>query len=159
MKGTEYRGVTSVDGPIVVLKRTENVFYNETVCVRDRFGEKRIGKIVDISQDAVVVQIFGSTVGLELDDVTFEFLDEPLELRVGEGLLGRVFNGLGEPSDGYPQIISSEKRNVNGNPMNKVSSESMKVVVRLSYILSLFKLQNYLDGKNINNIGFVIFTI
>lgn len=118
MKGTEYRGVTSVDGPIVILKRTENVFYNETVCVRDRFGEKRIGKIVDISQDAVVVQIFGSTIGLDLDDVTFEFLDEPLELRVGEGLLGRVFNGLGEPIDGYPQIISSEKRNVNGNPMN-----------------------------------------
>lgn len=118
MKGTEYRGVTSVDGPIVVLKRTENVFYNETVCVRDRFGEKRIGKIVDISQDAVVVQIFGSTIGLDLDDVTFEFLDEPLELRVGEGLLGRVFNGLGEPIDGYPQIISSVKRNVNGNPMN-----------------------------------------
>ena len=118
MKGTEYRGVTSVDGPIVVLKRTENVFYNETVCVRDRFGEKRIGKIVDISQDAVVVQIFGSTIGLDLDEVTFEFLDQPLELRVGEGLLGRVFNGLGEPIDGYPQIISSEKRNVNGNPMN-----------------------------------------
>ena len=86
--------------------------------MRDRFGEKRIGKIVDISQDAVVVQIFGSTIGLDLDDVTFEFLDEPLELRVGEGLLGRVFNGLGEPIDGYPQIISSEKRNVNGNPMN-----------------------------------------
>lgn len=118
MKGTEYRGVTSVDGPIVVLKRTENVFYNETVCVRDRFGEKRIGKIVDISQEAVVVQIFGSTIGLDLDEVTFEFLDEPLELRVGEGLLGRVFNGLGEPIDGFPQIISSEKRNVNGNPMN-----------------------------------------
>ncbi len=118
MKGTEYRGVTSVDGPIVILKRTENVFYNETVCVRDRFGEKRIGKIVDISQNAVVVQIFGSTIGLDLDEVTFEFLDQPLELRVGEGLLGRVFNGLGEPIDGYPQIISSEKRNVNGNPMN-----------------------------------------
>ena len=118
MKGTEYRGVTSVDGPIVILKRTENVFYNETVCVRDRFGEKRIGKIVDISHDAVVVQIFGSTIGLDLDEVTFEFLDQPLELRVGEGLLGRVFNGLGEPIDGYPQIISSEKRNVNGNPMN-----------------------------------------
>lgn len=118
MKGTEYRGVTSVDGPIVVLKRTENVFYNETVCVRDRSGEKRIGKIVDISQEAVVVQIFGSTIGLDLDEVTFEFLDQPLELRVGEGLLGRVFNGLGEPIDGFPQIISSEKRNVNGNPMN-----------------------------------------
>ena len=118
MKGIEYRGVTSVDGPIVVLKRTENVFYNETVCVRDRLGEKRTGKVVDISEEAVVVQIFGNTTGLDLDEATFEFLDEPLELRVGEGLLGRVFNGLGKPIDGYPEIISSEKRNVNGNPMN-----------------------------------------
>ena len=68
MKGIEYRGVTSVDGPIVVLKRTENVFYNETVCVRDRLGEKRTGKVVDISEEAVVVQIFGSTTGLDLDE-------------------------------------------------------------------------------------------
>ena len=118
MKGVEYRGVTSVDGPIIVVKRTENCFYNETVYVRDRFGEKRIGKVIDISEDAVVVQIFGSTTGLDLDDSTFEFLEKPIELRVGEGLLGRVFNGLGQPNDGYPEIISSEKRNVNGYPMN-----------------------------------------
>ena len=118
MKGVEHRGVRSVDGPIIVLKRTENVFYNETVTVRDRFGEKRTGKIVDISEDAVIVQNFGSTTGLDLDQASFEFLEEPLELRVGEELLGRVFNGLGEPIDGYPAIFSSEKRNVNGNPIN-----------------------------------------
>ena len=118
MKGIEYRGVTSVDGPIVVLKRTEDVFYNETVCVRDLSGEKRLGKIVDISEDAVIVQIFGSTTGLDLDETTYEFLEVPMELRVGDGLLGRVFNGLGQPIDGYPPILSSEKRNVNGNPMN-----------------------------------------
>ena len=118
MKGVEYKGITSVDGPIIVLKRTENVFYNETVCVRDRYGEKRIGKVVDISEEAVVVQIFGSTTGLDLQAATFEFLDEPLELRVGEGLLGRVFNGLGKPIDGYPEIISSKKMNVNGYPIN-----------------------------------------
>ena len=118
MKGTEYRGITAVDGPIVVLKRKENVFYNETVCLRDRYGEKRLGKIVDISEDAVIVQIFGNTTGIDLELSTYEFLDEALELRVGEGLLGRVFNGLGQPIDGYPEIISSEKRNVNGNPMN-----------------------------------------
>ena len=76
MKGVEYKGITSVDGPIIVLKRTENVFYNETVCVRDRYGEKRIGKVVDISEEAVVVQIFGSTTGLDLDETTFEFLDD-----------------------------------------------------------------------------------
>ena len=118
MKGVEYRGVTSVDGPIIVLKRTENVFYNETVCVRDRKGEKRTGKVVDISDKAVVVQIFGSTTGLDLDETSFEFLDQPLELRVGDGLLGRVFNGLGEPIDGYPDIVSDKKMNVNGNPIN-----------------------------------------
>ena len=118
MKGVEYRGVTSVDGPIIVLKSTENVFYKETVCVRDRNGVKRTGKVVDISESAVVVQVFGSTTGLDLDETSFEFLDEPLELRVGDGLLGRVFNGLGEPIDGYPPIVSSLKRNVNGNPIN-----------------------------------------
>ncbi len=118
MRGVEYRGVTSVDGPIVVLKRTENVFFGETVSVRDRSGERRTGRIVDISDKAVVVQIFGNTTGLDIDDSTFEFLDQPLELRVGEGLLGRIFNGLGEPVDGYPPIISSEKLNVNGNPIN-----------------------------------------
>lgn len=118
MKGVEYRGITSVDGPIVVMKRTENVFYNETVCVRDRNGEKRTGKVVDISDEAVVVQIFGSTTGIDLESSTFEFLNEPLELRVGEGLLGRVFNGLGKPIDGYPEIISSKKINVNGKPIN-----------------------------------------
>jgi len=118
MKGVEYRGVTSVDGPIIVLKSTEKVFYNETVCVRDRNGQKRIGKVVDISETAVVVQIFGSTTGLDLEESSFEFLEEALELRVGEGLLGRVFNGLGQPVDGYPQIVSSQKRNVNGNPIN-----------------------------------------
>ena len=61
MKGIEYRGVMSVDGPIVAVKRTENVFYNETVCVRDKKGEKRIGRVIDLSETAAVVQIFGDT--------------------------------------------------------------------------------------------------
>ena len=118
MKGIEYRGFTSVDGPIVIVRRTENVFYLETVCVRDRNGNKRTGRVMDLSEDAAVVQIFGNTTGLDLDATTYEFLDTPLELRVGEGLLGRIFNGLGEPIDGYPPIVSSELVNINGNPIN-----------------------------------------
>ena len=118
MKGIEYRGINSVDGPIVVVKRSENAAYNEVVCVRDKFGEKRIGRVIDMNKDAVVVQIFGATSGIDLDVSSVEFLGEPLELRVGEGLLGRIFNGLGEPIDGYGQIVSSEKRDVNGAPIN-----------------------------------------
>ncbi len=118
MKGVEYKGMTMVDGPIVVMKKTENVFYGETVMLRDRFGEKRTGRVIDVSDEAVVVQIFGNTTGLDIDETTCEFLEEPLKLRVGDGLLGRVFNGLGKPIDGYPEIISSKKMNVNGYPIN-----------------------------------------
>jgi V/A-type H+-transporting ATPase subunit B len=118
MKGVEYRGITSVDGPIIVVRRNENNFYSEIVSVRDRNGEKRIGRVIDISEEYAVVQIFGSTTGLNLDETTVEFLETPMELRVGEGLLGRIFNGLGKPIDGYPEIVSSKKVNVNGYPIN-----------------------------------------
>ncbi|MBQ5491447.1 MAG: V-type ATP synthase subunit B [Treponema sp.] len=118
MKGIEYAGLNAVDGPIVVVKRSENSFYDEVVYVRDKNGEKKTGRIIDLNQDTAVVQVFGTTTGLDLDETTVEFLDEPMELRVGHGLLGRIFNGLGEPIDGYPAIVSSRKVNVNGNPIN-----------------------------------------
>ena len=118
MKGMEHRGITSVDGPVIIVKRSENSFYGEIVAVRDRFSEKRIGRIIDLSDEYAVVQIFGSTSGIDLHESTTEFLDTPMELRVGEGLLGRIFNGLGQSIDGYPEIVSSKKVNVNGYPIN-----------------------------------------
>lgn len=118
MKGVEYKGLSQVDGPIVVAQRTPDSFYDEVVYVRDKFGEKKTGRIIDINEKNAVVQVFGSTTGLDLENTTVEFLDKPMELRVGRGLLGRIFNGLGEPIDGYPEIISSKKINVNGNPIN-----------------------------------------
>lgn len=123
MKGIEYRGVISVDGPIVVVERPEKVFYGETVFVRDKSGEKRAGRVIDVSETAAIVQIFGDTTGIDINDSSFEFLEKPLELRVGLGLLGRVFNGLGKPVDGYPEIISSKFMNVNGNPINPYSRD------------------------------------
>ncbi len=118
MKGMEYRGINLVDGPIVVVRRTENVFYGEYVAVRDRNGVKRTGNVIDLNDEFAVVQIFGSTSGLDLAETTVEFLDSPMELRVGEGLLGRIFTGLGKPADGYPEIVSSIKKDVNGCPIN-----------------------------------------
>ena len=118
MKGIEYSGLESVDGPIVVVKRSENSSYEEVVYVRDKLGEKRTGRIIDLNEETAVVQIFGTTTGLDLESTTVEFLEEPMELRVGKGLLGRIFNGLGKPIDGYPEIISDKKVNVNGCPIN-----------------------------------------
>ena len=118
MNGVEYRGLSSVDGPIVIVNRRENVFYNEIAAVHDSEGNTRTGRIIDVSDDYCVVQIFGSTSGLSLRDSSVEFLETPMELRVSEGLMGRIFNGLGKPIDGYPELYSSELRNVNGCPIN-----------------------------------------
>ncbi len=118
MKGIEYTGLQQVDGPIVVAQRTPDSFYDEIVYVRDKNGEKKTGRIIDINDKTAVVQVFGGTTGLDLDSTSVEFLDKPMELRVGRGLLGRIFNGLGEPIDGYPDIVSSTKVNVNGMPIN-----------------------------------------
>ncbi|EFW38520.1 V-type ATP synthase subunit B [Treponema phagedenis] len=118
MRGVEYRGLSSVDGPIVITKRRENAFFGEITAVRDRSRGVRTGRIIDLSSEYCVVQIFGSTSGLSLDHTSIEFLEAPMELRVSEGLMGRVFDGLGKPIDGYPEVFSSELRNVNGYPIN-----------------------------------------
>ena len=70
MRGIEYKGVNSVDGPIIVVKRSENVFFGEIVAIRDRYGEKRIGRIIDISEEYAIVQVFGTTTGIDLDTLT-----------------------------------------------------------------------------------------
>ena len=85
MKGIEYRGVISVDGPIVVVERPEKVFYGETVFVRDKSGEKRAGRVIDVSETAAIVQIFGDTTGIDINDSSFEFLEKKYEYLKVDG--------------------------------------------------------------------------
>jgi V/A-type H+/Na+-transporting ATPase subunit B len=118
MKGLEHRGLIRAEGPIVVAEARETAGFGELVSVRGRDGVRRAGRVVDCSDSAIAVQLFTSNAGLSLDDTSLELLGRPLELRVGADLLGRVFDGLGRPSDGYPEILSSDKRDVNGSPIN-----------------------------------------
>jgi V/A-type H+-transporting ATPase subunit B len=118
MRGIEYRGLTRIEGPVVITARSRNVGFNEVVAVYDREEGRRLGRVVDMSADWAAVQIFGNSTGLSADDSRVEFLGKPMELRVGPGLLGRIFNGLGEPIDGYSDIFSSTTLDVNGLPIN-----------------------------------------
>jgi V/A-type H+-transporting ATPase subunit B len=118
MRGVEYRGLTRIEGPVVITRRGRNVGFNEVVAVYDREEGRRLGRVVDMSGDWTAIQIFGSNTGLSADDTRVEFLGKPMELRVGTGLLGRIFNGLGEPIDGYGNIFSSTCLDVNGLPIN-----------------------------------------
>jgi V/A-type H+-transporting ATPase subunit B len=118
MIGIEYRGLTRIEGPVVFTRRSRNIGFNEVVTVYGREETKRMGRVVDLSEDFAAVQLFGSNTGLSADDTRVEFLGQPMELRVGPGLLGRIFNGLGEPVDGYGDIFSSTFLDVNGLPIN-----------------------------------------
>jgi len=118
MRGIEYKGLTRIEGPVIITSRCRNVGYNEVVAVYDRDNNKRLGQVLDLSEDWAAIQIFGNSTGLSADDSRVEFLSRPMELRVGTGLLGRVFNGLGEPIDGYGKIISSRTYDINGLPIN-----------------------------------------
>ncbi|MDR2446451.1 MAG: V-type ATP synthase subunit B [Treponema sp.] len=118
MRGIEYRGLTKIEGPVVITQRSRNVGFNEVVAVYDREEGRRLGRVVDLSDEWAAVQLFGSNAGLSTDDARVEFLGKPMEMRVGPGLLGRVFNGLGEPVDGCGAIFSSTCIDVNGLPIN-----------------------------------------
>ncbi len=118
MRGLEHRGLERAEGPIIIARRRETAGYGELVAVYGRDGARRMGKVVDSSDSAIAVQLFTTNTGLSLDETRIELLGGPLELRVGPDLLGRVFDGLGRPSDGYPEILSSDKRDVNGSPIN-----------------------------------------
>jgi V/A-type H+/Na+-transporting ATPase subunit B len=118
VRGIEYRGLRRIEGPVVITERSRNVGFNDMVAVYGRDGGKRFGRVLDLSEKLTAIQIFGNSTGLSADDTRIEFLDKPMELRVGTGLMGRIFNGLGEPIDGYGNIFSSKTCDINGLPIN-----------------------------------------
>ena len=123
LAGKEYKGLSRVDGPLVFLKKTHNVGYRELVELSDRQGKQRLGMVLDTSDDVVVVQVFEGTTGLTMPDTRVRFKGEPLTLPVTDGMLGRVFNGLGQPLDGGPEPIGDKFLDVNGMPVNPVARQ------------------------------------
>jgi V/A-type H+-transporting ATPase subunit B len=100
------------------LRGVENVALGDRVVIRDREGLRRNGQVIRSSKDLVMVQVFEGTENLDLENTWVRFLDEPFELSLSPDMLGRNFNGIGNPRDERPPIISSLRRNVNGAPVN-----------------------------------------
>jgi V/A-type H+/Na+-transporting ATPase subunit B len=116
--GKEYIGVSRIDGPLIFIQKTHPVGYRELVECVDQSGAVRLGMVLDTSDEAVVVQVFEGTQGMTLPGTRLRFRGRPLELGVSKKMLGRVFNGLGEPIDGGPEPLAEAELNVNGKPMN-----------------------------------------
>lgn len=114
----EYKTVTEVVGPLMVVDGVKGVNYGELVEIELQTGEIRHGNVLEINQDKAVVQIFEGSTGINLKETKTRFLGRPLQIGVSEDMLGRVFDGLGRPKDGGPKIIPDKKLDINGEPLN-----------------------------------------
>lgn len=121
--GKEYIGLERISGPIIALKGIANVGYEEIVEIKTIDGELRTGRVLLSSEEAILVQVFAGTSGLSLANTRVRFLGEPFKLPVSSDMLGRIFSGLGKPIDGAGEIITKEKRDINGLPINPVKRD------------------------------------
>jgi len=121
MKNIEFRTATSAQGGLIVMGGVPGVAAGSRVQVRDHNGRLRSGLVIRTADDAVLVEVFEGTDELDLERTWVRFLDEPFKLPVSRDILGRMFNGAGVPRDGRPPIISADRRDVNGEPMNPAS--------------------------------------
>lgn len=123
MLNIEYKGLSNINGPIISIENVENVSYNEVTKIYDKNRHERTGRVLEISRNKATIQVFGPTDGLSIADASVQFLEHSMRIPVGRQLLGRIFNGLGEPRDGMPQIFSDDLRDINGEPINPYSRE------------------------------------
>ncbi len=121
--GREYIGIEEVSGPLIMVKGIHNVGYNELAEVIDPAGNVRLGMVLEASEGAAVVQIFEGTSGLSIPGTRVRFRGEPLKFGVSEEMLGRVFNGLGQPIDDGPPPREDFRMDVNGLPINPTARE------------------------------------
>ena len=114
----EYRTISEVAGPLMLVKGVDGVAYNELGEIELKDGERRRCRVLEIDGTNVLVQLFESGAGINLAESKIRFLGKQMELAVSEDMLGRVFDGLGRPIDGGPSIIPEKRVDVNGVPMN-----------------------------------------
>jgi V/A-type H+-transporting ATPase subunit B len=119
----EYRSIAEVAGPLMLVHGVEGVTYNELGEIELGNGEIRRCKVLEVDGDTAVVQLFENAVGINLSTSKIRFLGHGLELPVSLDMLGRVFDGLGKPKDGGPDIIPEDRLDINGLPMNPAARD------------------------------------
>ena len=114
----EYRTIQEVAGPLMLVREVEGVAYNELGEIELANGEKRRCRVLEVDGTNALVQLFESSTGINLAESKVRFLGRQMELGLSLDMLGRVFDGLGRPIDGGPEIIPEKRADVNGVPMN-----------------------------------------
>jgi len=119
----EFRSIAEVAGPLMLVRNVEGVTYNELGEIELANGEIRRCRVLEVDGNTALVQLFENAVGINLSNSKVRFLGRNLELPVSEDMLGRVFDGLGKPIDGGPEVIPEERMDINGLPMNPTARD------------------------------------
>jgi V/A-type H+-transporting ATPase subunit B len=118
--GLEYHGLTRIEGPLVFLRDVRGVGFDEVAEIRSPAGRLLHGRVLQVERDLAVVQVLEGTSELSIGETSVRFLGHPVEIPVAREMLGRVFDGLGQPLDGGPPPLPEEMRDVNGSAINPV---------------------------------------
>ena len=126
----EYLGLNEINGPLVVLEGVQNASFEEIVEIVVDNNEKKLGRIVELYEDKAVIQVFEGNEGMSLKNTHTKLTGHPMELAVSLDILGRTFNGIGQPIDGLGDIYPEAHINVNGLPLNPVTREYPRNYIR-----------------------------
>ena len=126
----EYLGLSNINGPLVVLEGVQNAFFDEIVEFVVEGNIKKMGRIVELNEDKAIIQVFEGTENMSLQNTHTKLTGRPMEVAVSPDMLGRTFNGIGEPIDGLGSITAVERRDVNGLPLNPVRREYPRNYIR-----------------------------
>lgn len=119
----EYKTVSEVVGPLMAVEQVEGVKFDELVEVQMQTGEVRHGQVLEVDKDKAMVQIFEGPSGINIKDTKVRFRGKPLSIDVSEDMVGRVFDGMGNPIDGGPDIIPETSLDINGQAINPISRD------------------------------------
>ena len=119
----EYKTIQEISGPLMVVDKVEGVTFDELAEIEMADGSVRRCKVLEVNGDKAVVQLFESSAGINLKNSKVRFLGHPLQLAVSDDMLGRVFDGMGQPIDGGPAILAEDYRDINGLAMNPAARD------------------------------------
>ena len=126
----EYLGLSSINGPLIALEGVQDAFYDEIVDFVVNGKEHKMGRIVEVYKDKAIIQVFEGTENMSLNNTPTRLTGHPMEIGLSEEMLGRTFNGIGEPIDDLGPITVEEVRDVNGLPLNPVRREYPRNYIR-----------------------------
>ncbi|MCG0275323.1 MAG: V-type ATP synthase subunit B [Thermosediminibacteraceae bacterium] len=117
----KYMKLEKVEGPLIIMEDVKEAAYDEIVEIEVPGRGTRIGKVVEISGNKVIIQVFEGTSGISLDNVSVSFTGSPMRIPLSREILGRIFNGIAKPIDGAGEIYSEKTYDINGRPINPVA--------------------------------------